>query len=245
MSIVDTICKSAALLGSPAALHAIVTWPKFSITSYFLVRSLVAQDISPRTVIDVGGNVGQFAVASAKLLPDPRIYSFEPHPDCFRELQKNVRTLANVSTFQLALGHKEDLVEFHMNSHTHSSSVLRLAPLHRTTFPDAREVGIISIKLSTLDQVFASIELERPALLKLDVQGYEKNVLEGGRETLRRIDYVVLETSFKPMYQGEPVFMELVETMASLGFSFVRPVGTLVDPATGEHVQMDALFRRD
>ena len=86
--------------------------------------------------------------------------------------------------------------------------------------------------------------LEPPVLLKLDVQGYEATTLRGGLETLKRLDYVILEASFKPMYEGEMLFMDIVHLMASYGFHFLRPVGWLSHPETDEFLQMDALFNR-
>jgi Methyltransferase FkbM domain len=101
------------------------------------------------------------------------------------------------------------------------------------------------VEISTLDAVFSRIELASSVLLKLDVQGYEPKVLEGGTETLRRVDYVILETSFKPLYEGEKIFMEIAQQMQGYCFSFLRPVGWLTAPETGEILQMDALFQRN
>ena len=223
---------------------AALTWPKLSVTSFKMISGLVRQEILPKTVIDVGANVGQFAVASAKLFSDVTVYSFEPNPDCVAALRKNVSSLDNVVVYPVALGDEERELAFHVNSHSHSSSFLPLAKGHVSAFPDAREVGTIQVKLSTLDKVFADIELHGPVLLKLDVQGYEAQVLRGAVDTLKRVDYVVLEASFKPMYQGEMLFMDMIRLMENFGFSFLRPVGFLTDPRTGEIIQMDALFRR-
>ncbi|MDD5329771.1 MAG: FkbM family methyltransferase [Sulfuricella sp.] len=219
-------------------------WPKFSLTSFTMVSGLRAQGLMPETVIDVGANVGQFAVASAKFFPKSRIYSFEPNPPCARQLKKNVAGLGNVTTYELALGEEEGEVEFHVNSHSHSSSILPLAPSHLQAFPDAREHSRIRVEVSTLDRIFGDIDLQRPALLKLDVQGYELQVLQGGSGLLTRVDYVLLEASFRPMYQGEPVFMDIEKKMREFGFQFLRPVGFLRAPDTGEFLQMDALFQR-
>jgi FkbM family methyltransferase len=229
----------------PAAVFAFVSWPKFSLTSYRMVCSLKKQGVVPKTIIDVGANVGQFAIATAKIFPMASIHSFEPNPDCVVKLQKNITPLGNVSVYPVALGDVEGEMAFHINSHSHSSSILTLAENHLGAFPDAREVGSIQVKVSTLDKVFANIELNGPVLLKLDVQGYEAQALRGATETLRRVDYVVLEASFKPMYEGEMLFVEIVRLMEDMEFAFMRPVGMLTDPNTGEIIQMDALFRRN
>jgi hypothetical protein len=119
-----------------------------------------------------------------------------------------------------------------------------LASSHLDAFPDARESTIIRVEVSTLDIVFEGVEMQHPVLLKLDVQGYELQVLLGGRNLLARVDYVLLEASFKPMYQGEPIFVEIEKRMREFGFEFLRPVGFLRAPKTGEFLQMDALFQK-
>ena len=233
-----------SLAEDPRSVTALFTWPKFSLTSYFMVSGLAEQGILPATVLDVGANIGQFAVASAKLFPDVRVHSFEPVPDCAERLRKNVSSLGNVAVYPFALGDAEGEVTFHVNAHSHSSSILPLAQAHRDAFPEARETKVIAVKVATLDQVFADVELQRPALLKLDVQGYEARTLRGAAETLKRVDYVVLEASFKPMYEGEPLFMDIVRMMEDHTFRFERPVGWLAEPGSGEILQMDALFVR-
>ena len=241
---IKNLCNLATVLSRRHALRAILGWPKFSLTSFNMVSDLSRQGLAPKTVIDVGANVGQFAVASAKIFADVSVHSFEPNPECAATLNKHVGPLGNVVVYPIALGEEEGEVDFHVNSHSHSSSILPLSERHLEAFPDAREIGSIQVKVSTLDKVFSNIELAQPILLKLDVQGYEAQALRGGAEMLKRVDYVLLEASFKPMYEGEMLFMDVVRLMDSYGFSLLRPAGWLTDPNTDEIIQMDALFQR-
>jgi len=236
--------KLSYLVHTPAAWVPIVSWPVFSLTSFAMISDLVKQGVVPRTVIDVGANIGQFAVASANLFPHVIVHSFEPNPDCVAQLKDHVRSLNNILINPFALGDMGGQTSFHVNSHSHSSSILRLAEKHQDAFPHAREMCAIQVEVSTLDTVFANVDLNPPILLKLDVQGYESKVLQGGSDFLKRVDYVVLEASFKPMYVGEMLFMEIAHLMERYGFIFLRPVSWLPDPYTGEIIQMDALFQR-
>jgi len=233
------------LLLSPSSWAPMISWPVFSMTSYTMISSLVKQNVVPKTVIDVGANIGQFAIASAKLFPNVTVHSFEPNPESAAQLEHNVKSLGNVLVYPYALGECAGEADFHINSHSHSSSILLLAEKHREVFPHAQEVGTIQVKVSTLDTTFAGMQLPSPVLLKLDVQGFEAHVLRGGADIMKRVDHVVLEASFKPMYQGEMLFLEIVPMMERYGFSFLRPVGWLAEPDTGEIIQMDALFQRD
>lgn len=238
ISILETLLE-------PVALRALVSWPKFSFTSFRMVHELRRQGISPRTVIDVGANVGQFAVAAAMLFPDALIYSFEPHPGCFEDLVKNAATLPRIKPFRAALGECAGVAQLRINSHSHSSSLMPLAQAHRQAFPAAVEVQTVGVQQTTLDVIFGEVELETPVLLKLDVQGCEAQAVRGGREMLKRVEWMVSEASLKPMYEGEVLFMGLVRLMEDAGFAFSRPVGFLNDPQTGEILQLDALFTRN
>ncbi len=229
-------------LSSPGAWAALLSWPTFSFTSYRIVSSMKRQQISPKTVIDVGANIGQFAVACAKTFPNITVHSFEPHPQCIAKLRRHMAGFRNAHIHPIALGERDGSVQFHVNSHSHSSSILSIGERHRKAFPNAREISTIDVPLSTLDRAMESVTLERPLLLKLDIQGYEPQVLQGASATLMEADYVLLEASFRPLYEGESVFMEIVRTMEKRGFDFLRPLGWLVDPRSGEVLQMDALF---
>ena len=209
-----------------------------------MVSRLARQGILPKTVIDVGANAGQFAVASAKLFPNVTVHSFEPNPESVRQLQKNVSRLANVLVYSMALGDQTGEIEFHVNTYSQSSSILPLAQAHKTAFPSAQEKETIRVKLSTLDDALADTMFTPPTLLKLDVQGYEARTLAGASKTLKRIDYVVIETCFQPMYEGESVFRDILAIMEEQGFCFARPIDFAAVQGGGEIVQMDALFIR-
>lgn len=240
----NVIRRYLDLLLEPGSVRAIASWPKFSITSFKLVSGLARQGILPRTVIDVGANVGQFAIASAMIFSNVKIHSFEPVPEIVSKLRANIRTLGNVIVYPFALGERQCKCSFHVNSHSQSSSILALGKPHLEAFPEERESRMIEVQLTTLDAVFDEIELMPPVLLKLDVQGYEAQTLAGGTNTLKRCEYVVAEASFRPMYDGEIPFTGLVEMMARENFEFARPVGWLTEPRTGEVLQIDTLFQR-
>ncbi|MEO6120298.1 MAG: FkbM family methyltransferase [Terriglobales bacterium] len=243
MNVAEFLQKILMAGVTPALFKAILTWPHFSLTSYAMVRSLARQGVRPRTVIDVGANVGQFAVAAAKIFPGAQVHSFEPQPQCVLRLQTYAPRLP-IKVYPVGLGEKREQLPFHQNTHSHSSSFLPLGAGHREAFPGARTSGTEMLALSTLDDELRDIEWVRPALLKLDVQGFEAQVLRGGRQSLAKVDFVVLEASLTPLYEGEMLFEGLLELMRSLGFRFLRPVGWITSPETSEILQIDALFER-
>ena len=140
----ERILRLLDVMLDPMVVRALVSWPVFSVTSCKMVSSLVRQQIVPKTVIDVGANVGQFAVAAAKLFGNARVYSFEPLPACFQRLVKNVEKLPQITAVQAALGDTASTAQLRINSHSHSSSLLPLAVAHRSAFPGAVELERIN-----------------------------------------------------------------------------------------------------
>lgn len=233
-----------ALLCEPGFLRALTSWPTFSVTSFLMLSRLARLGLRPGTVLDVGANIGQFAVSAAKHFPDAVVHSYEPVPECFARLTKNTGSLSNVHVHPMALGDRAGELQFNVNSHTHSSSALPLTDEHKKAFPFAKETKSITVPVGTLDREFRCQDLVGPVLLKLDVQGYEAAVLEGSRGILPCVDYVLLETSFVPLYEGEKTFQQTLDFLDSLGFDFEQPVGFLNEPVSGKYLQMDALFAR-
>src|SRR5581483_3217110 len=114
------------LIADPAAWRGFLTWPKFSITSYSMLSKLLRQGIAPSSVIDVGANEGQFAVAALHLLPVRVMHCFEPLPDCAKLLLRNLRNSPGVTVHQMGLADVSGSMQLHVNSHRHSSSFLPL-----------------------------------------------------------------------------------------------------------------------
>jgi FkbM family methyltransferase len=236
--------QAFALLSEPGFLKAAMTWPVFSVTSFLMLSRLSKLGVRPRTVIDIGANVGQFAVAAAMRFPEAVVHCYEPLPECFDALKNTAAKFLSLQPHQLALGESVGDLRFNVNSYTLSSSALPLADAHKAAFPFAREVRTITVPSSTLDSIYADGALTTPILLKLDVQGYEVNVLRGGKVFLQRVDYIVTELSFEPLYVGEMPLLDTLAFLDGLGFDFMQPLSFLDDPRHCKYLQMDGLFRR-
>lgn len=224
---------------------AMLVWPKFSVSSYRILSHLVALGVSPRTVIDVGANVGQFSIAASRMFDGCDIYAFEPLPSAASAYRKNLRTYGAASLREIAVSNRAGRSVLNVNRHSHSSSLLELGSLHQRSFPRAKVVGTIEVETDTLDAALAGIELRCPILLKVDVQGAEARVIGGAAQTLRAVDHVLLECSLEPMYEDEPTFEEIQRLMQASGFRLVGKVGWLKQPRTRKVLQIDALFARE
>jgi FkbM family methyltransferase len=197
-----------------------------------------------RTVIDVGGFVGSFAYAARTILPEVQIYSFEPLDENYRLLVKNLSPFGNFQAFQIALGDQAGTVDFFKNDFTASSSVLEMADLHRRLFPRTRNQVRVTVPLARLDDYLDRMELHPPVLMKLDVQGYEANVLRGAERVLQQVEYLVTEVSFAELYAGQLLFDEIHALLARQGFRYAGDLDSMLSPQDGSILQADALFIR-
>jgi FkbM family methyltransferase len=195
------------------------------------------------TIIDAGANQGQFAVAASHFYPGAGIHSFEPLPEVFPILQRNTRGLSGINTYNVALGNSTGTLEFYSNAYSHASSALPVSAMQKDMLPKTATSHRIEIPVQRLDDLLHEALFIPPVLLKMDVQGFEKEVLKGAMNSLRKIDYLLFETSFIQMYDGEPLFDEMHHFVKELGFELIAPVGFLQSEKL-QILQMDLLYKR-
>jgi hypothetical protein len=94
------------------------------------------------------------------------------------------------------------------------------------------------------DLLEAAVAPTRCIFLKLDVQGYEPQVLAGATQVLNRTLAVQLEMSLLPLYEGEALMPQMHAVMAAKGFNLWDLEPTFRDPATGRLLQLDGIFLR-
>jgi FkbM family methyltransferase len=131
-------------------------------------------------ILDVGANTGIFSIKQASR--GARIYAFEPHPQVYSRLLRNVaeNSLAGtVSTFHVALGSRPGRAALK----TKASTVVT-----QVEFDDAG-----SVRVESLDGTIPALGLEKVDLLKLDVEGAEAEILAGGTHVLNRVGRIVME----------------------------------------------------
>jgi FkbM family methyltransferase len=198
-----------------------------------------------RTVVDVGGFVGSFAYAMRTILPEAQIYSFEPLDGNYEKLVRNLAPLGRFQAFHTALGEQAGSIDFYQNEFAASSSALEMADLHRRAFPQTERQTKITVPVARLDDYLDKMDLQPPALLKLDVQGYEAAVLSGASRTLARVDYLLCELSFAELYAGQPLFGDLYALLARQGFRYAGSLDSMFSPLDGSILQADGLFVRE
>jgi len=226
------------------AIIALLTWPKFSLAAYSIISRMKRSGVNPKIVIDVGANVGQFAVAASRLFPGATVYPIEPDPRVAELLRKNVGKAIAKNVMITAVGDLAGTAEFHVNRDPQVSSLLKLGADRIESFPNSTVVEHITVPVNTLDTLFPGTALQGPILLKIDAQGFEDRVLRGASRLLKRVSWVLIEVSFSQLYEDEKDFNSINNLLKSYGFEFDRPMNFHISPKTCDIIEMDALFKR-
>lgn len=172
-------------------------------------------------VIDVGANTGQWISAIQKFIAIESAEVFEPNPEAFELLRSNLGHQTNFRLHQNALGMHQGVSTLHVTGESSLTSLLPPSKLlgEQYTNHSAQIVHEIQVPVKTLDAVVsgeAAVDL-----LKIDVQGFERPVLLGGVNTLKRTRAVLIEMNFVSHYQGDDTFASLMGLLTDqLGFEF-------------------------
>ena len=212
-----------------------------SVRIVYSFKKLIQKDID--TLIDVGANQGQFALAWRKFYPESRIFSFEPVPETFYKLKANTQAFPKISTLNMALGSKPGKLSIYKNDHSHASSFLKVSQFQREHIPATIHEKPEEVSVSTLDAMSEELGNLGCSVLKLDVQGFEKEVLIGAANVLKKIDFLIIEMSFRPMYEGELLFEKMDAFLKECGFRIVAPLGFLQTNDL-QIPQIDFLYQR-
>ncbi|KRT62455.1 MAG: FkbM family methyltransferase [Candidatus Dadabacteria bacterium CSP1-2] len=239
----EKLRKLEILLNTPGAFKARIEGCYFEL--YKMVHRLYAMGLRPNTILDIGANRGMFSKCAYYIFPDASIYAFEPLKDCYEELCDLKGTVIKLECYNIALGDKPSEVFIHRSIYDYSSSLLEMDDLHKQAFPYTAGERLEKVQIQTLDAVLAGKRIERPLLMKIDVQGYEKFVLRGASETLKQTDYIVCEMSFHSLYKGQALFEEVYRLLIDAGFQFRGHIGEVQHPESTEVLQIDGLFIRE
>lgn len=202
----------------------------------------VLQSLNVDGVIDVGANRGQFTLVCRLVRPGVPIIAFEPIPAEAETFRKVHRARGEVTLIESALGEAKGSATLHLSKSADSSSLLPIGKRQTKLFKNTVEVGTISVPVQRLDD-FAECWVGRVRqLLKLDVQGYELNVLRGAVETLKSCAYVYAECSEIPLYDGQALRPEVETFLNGHGFKVQGHYNEQL--SNGQLIQADYLFSR-
>jgi FkbM family methyltransferase len=205
------------------------------------------QEFNIRTIIDVGANRGQFAFMVQPFFPEAVIYCFEPQLDVADVLEKRVyqnRLESNIAVIKgMALGSFNGIVKLNRTKNTTDSSLLKMTNYFMGVYKNLDEFVEEDVRVSRLDDVDINIVPE--LMVKIDVEGYEGEVIKGARNTLDRAKVVYVEVTFqKERYEGQVLFDGLYSILWKKGFACFGFSQVYFHYYTGAPYYADAIFVR-
>jgi FkbM family methyltransferase len=174
-----------------------------------LLKHIKSNGFTPQTIVDVGAFVGDWSRSANRVFPNARYLLVEGNEENRGQLAAATKEITN-SEYVIALLGPEQNAEVVFHVHTQGSSVLP----ELTSF--ARQER--RLPMMRLDDLMAGRQAQEPILLKIDVQGFELEILRGAPLTLGNSEVVILETALLPYNQGAPLFAEVISFMADSGF---------------------------
>lgn len=196
-----------------------------------------------RFVVDIGANRGQFALAARHCMPSAEIVSFEPLPGPAEKFKSVFGNDPKVRLVESAVGPERQNAEIHISGRDDSSSLLPIGETQSTMFPGTEAVGTGTISVVRLCDAVSIDEINSPALLKLDVQGFELQALEGCESLLERFEWIYAECSFVELYTGQAMAGEIIAWLSERGFE-ISGVHNLTQGSNNCAVQADFVFRK-
>ena len=192
-----------------------------------------------KTIIDVGSNKGQFSLLGNSIFPAAKIYSFEPQIK-YLNLQKIILEGKKVKYFNFGLGNFKKKINFYITNREDSSSFLKPTQIKIDKYK-TKKIEKISVK--RLDGIISVSEIKRPSIMKLDVQGYELEVLKGSKNLLKNIDFIITEISFKKIYKNQVTRKKLLKFLNKNNFKSKKMLN--ISKMNNKLFQGDVLFVRN
>ena len=197
-------------------------------------------------VLDVGANAGQFAAGLRSAGFAGRIVSFEPLEQAYAQLVMRAAGDENWVVHERgALGAQCGEVSINVAGNSVSSSILPMMDAHSSVATNSSYVGVQRVPLFTLDSIEERYlsGVARP-FLKVDAQGFEGPVLDGAVSSLRRMCGVMCEMSLLPLYEGQVLWLEMIQRLESAGLELWSLRPGFSDRVKGRTLQIDASFFR-
>jgi FkbM family methyltransferase len=204
-----------------------------------LLEHLRDNGFSPSAILDIGANAGEWSRVAASVFASSRILMFDGDPENEPALHNTVREIGTRSSYILCLlgaEKKSEVTFYRPEAGTTGSSVLP----EMTSY----DKEAIKLKMDTLDSLTENAGLGDPVLMKLDVQGFELEILKGGEKTLGLSEVVIMEASLLPYNEGAPLFADVVAFMHQEGYALYDFCGQNRRESDHALFQTDVVFVR-
>lgn len=197
-------------------------------------------------VIDVGANRGQYALDIRRNGYKGKITSLEPIPEMFELVKKRSECDVDWEVKNLAIGDSAGKAELYVTENMVSSSLLMPSESRVAINVNSNVSRTTVVEVNTLDMLhdLKLIHCENSYGLKIDAQGFEDRVLNGGEKVISMAKMIEIELSFYPLYKDQRSGMELLNYLYNKGWVPISFSSECIDPDTYFVLQNDVIFVR-
>tara|TARA_B100001093_G_C26784361_1_gene996008 strand:+ start:207 stop:956 length:750 start_codon:yes stop_codon:yes gene_type:complete len=209
---------------------------------YHVVQTL--KNFKIDIVLDIGANTGQFASTIIDFGYKREILSFEPIEEAHRQLVINSKKYSYWRVYdRCGFGKKNETKMINISKNSVSSSILDIKKKHTDIAPESAVVKREKIKLITLDYFFDKEKIgKKKIFIKIDTQGYEKNIIIGSKKNIKKIKGFMVELSIVELYKSEALLFEMCKILDKLGFKIWAIERGFTNKKTGQVLQVDVIF---
>ena len=216
-------------------------------TSEDLRRIKLFEHYNIDLVFDIGANKGQYATGIMDAGYKHKIVSFEPLSSVHSIIDKESKSYSNWTVVpRCAIGAKNEEIEINITENSVSSTLLTMLDSHIEGAPESKIIGKEKVQVYPLDEIAKKhIESSKNIFLKIDVQGFEQEVLKGAIEMISKSKGIEMEISLVPLYENQTWLLpQILEYMEQKGFVLTSIVPAFTDNITGKVLQCNGIFYR-
>ena len=192
-------------------------------------------------IFNVGAHNGESIKRYRNIFKNAKFHSFEPQKKNFFKLKKYENNKIKINNF--ALGAQNKILKFNINDDDSTSSFLKPFHSEKLINKKLKLNKIENIKIETLDRYVEKHRINTIDILKIDVQGFERDVLLGAKKTLKNIVKIVeLEIIFIDYYQKKSSFYELENILYPMGFELFTVSSPVLKDKDYQLKWLDAIY---
>jgi FkbM family methyltransferase len=216
-------------------------------TSEELRRIKLLEHYNIDLVFDIGANKGQYATGIIDAGYANAIVSFEPLSSAYGSIEAESKKYEKwMVAPRCAIGSKKEEIEINISANSVSSTLLNMLDSHYQGAPDSKIIGKEKVQVYPLDEIGKKYsDAAKNIFLKIDVQGFEQEVLKGAQTIINKAKGIEMEISLVPLYENQNWLLpQVLEYMEQKGFQLTSIVPAFTDTATGVVLQCNGIFFR-
>lgn len=178
----------------------------------------------PNTIFDCGANIGFVTHKFHTLFPNCNVFAFEPNPVIFEKLNQFYSQNNHIHCFNLGISDSSGKLLFNINKNSGTSSFLNPNEYHKNNIA-SRNITVKEVKVTSIDDIMKSNNVNFIDVLKLDIEGFEIKALEGIKNLEDKVALIFAEVNLIPTYEGQPLIEDVISYARRQGFNVVNFYG--------------------